>query len=102
MFTFKNPETKKCASSSIERYERQQKWKKVKELVLKQSKQPVEAAEDKINLVVEEETHKDKGLLFVHSNMDCFRLSVSSLLILRSSLIVTFIDVFCSGVVSNA
>ena len=32
-----------------------------------QCKQPVEAAEDEINLVVEEETHKDKGLLFVPS-----------------------------------
>ena len=84
VFTFKNPETKKRARSSIERYERQQKRKKVKELVLKQNKQPVEAAEDEINLVVEEETHNDKGLLFVPSNMDYFRLSVSSFLILRS------------------
>ena len=72
VFSFKKPETKKRASSSIERYERQQKRKKVKELFHEQSKQPVEAAEDDINLVVEEETHKDKGLLFVPSNMDSF------------------------------
>ena len=78
VFTFKNPETKKRASSSTEQYERQQKCKKVKERLLKQSKPSVEAAEDEIDLVVEEETHKDKGLLFVPSNMDCFRLSVSS------------------------
>ena len=67
VFSFKKPETKKRASSSIERFERQQKRKKVKEEFHIQCKQPVEAAEDEINLVVEEETHKDKGLLFVPS-----------------------------------
>ena len=67
VFSFKKPETKKRASSSTERYERQQKRKKVKEEFHIQCKQPVEAAEDEINLVVEEETHKDKGLLFVPS-----------------------------------
>ena len=67
VFSFKKSETKKRASNSTERYERQQKRKKVKEEFHIQCKQPVEAAEDEINLVVEEETHKDKGLLFVPS-----------------------------------
>ena len=60
VFGFKKPETKKRTSSDIERYERQKKRKKVKELFHKQSKQPVEAAEGEFNLVAEEETHKDK------------------------------------------
>ena len=76
MYSFKKPETKKRANSSTERYEKQQKRKKVKELFHKQSKQLAEAAEDEINLVVEEETHKDKGLLFVPSDMDYFCFSV--------------------------
>ena len=46
------------------------------ELFHKQSKQPVEAVENEINLVVEEETQKDKGILFVPSNMDYFCFSV--------------------------
>ena len=66
VFSFKKPETKKRVSSSIDRYQRQQKRKKVKEQFRIQCKQPVEAAEDEIK-VVEEETHKDKGLLFVPS-----------------------------------
>ena len=45
------------------------KCRKVQELNLKQSKQDVE---DEINLVVEEDTHKDKGFLLISSNMDYF------------------------------
>ena len=96
VFSFKKPETKKRASSSIERYERQQKRKKVKELFHKQSKQPVEAAEDEINLVVGEETHKDKGLLFVPSNITwIISVFLLSFLIFRSALIAAFKDAFC-------
>ena len=46
VLSFKNPETKKRANSSTERYERQQKCKKVKEEFHIQCKQPVEAAGD--------------------------------------------------------
>ena len=85
VFIFKKSETKKRPNGSIEWRERQQKRKKVKELVPKQSKQSVEAVENATNLVAEEETHKDKGLL-----------------LFWRSLVGAFISVICSGVVSNA
>ena len=66
---------------------------------LKQSKQP---AEDEINLVVEEDTHKDKGFLLISSNMDYFHFPMLSFLIFTSSLIADFKDIFYGGVVSNA
>ena len=52
VFSFKKPETEKRASISIERCERQQKRKMVKEQFHKQSKKHVQVAEDEINLVV--------------------------------------------------
>ena len=93
VFGFKKPETKIRASSSIERYERQQKRKKVRELFHKQSKQPVEAAEGEINLVAEEETHKDKVCcLFLLTWI--ISVLLLSFLIFRSTLIAAFKDVF--------
>ena len=93
------PETKKRTSSSIELYDRQQKREKYKGLVLKQSEQSEEAAEDEINLAVQEESDKYKGWLFFPSNMDYFHFPVLLFLIFRKSLIAAFIDVFCSFVV---
>ena len=78
VFIFKKlkPETKKRTSSRIEWHDRQQKRKKLNGLVLKQSEPSVDAAEDEINLAVQEKTDKYKGWLFVPSNMDYFRFPV--------------------------
>ena len=59
----------------------------------------MEAAEDEINLAVQEETDKYKGWLFVPSNMNYFHFHVILFFIFTRSLIAVFIDVFCSFVV---
>ena len=78
VFIFKKlkTETKKRTSSRIEWHDRQQKRKKLNGLVLKQSEPSVDAAEDEINLAVQEKTDKYKGWLFVPSNMDYFHFPV--------------------------